>query len=282
MSVTSGVVTDITEIQVVSHEEFGRLTTYRIDEEIYFLAQDVCAALGLRNVSQALSALDEDEKTYIRISDVSAGTPKRAVVNLAGTIQLCVRSTMPQAKPFRRWVTHEVVPTILRTGMYIAPTMSVQTAVENFTAYVTELATREAEAKAEALEVEVSAAKAEAAKANVALHTLKGAKGGMTITEAARYITAQNSSVKTKDVFATLRANGIICKRNNAPTQYGIRCGYVKPAPISTHKGSDGTPRLNRQYALLTTKGVAWLAQNMLGSHALPDAEQMTLVEATA
>lgn len=284
---------ECTDIQVMQHEQFGTLRAMMVDGEWRFMAKDVCEALDIRTNS-IRSILDDDEVSTLNDNTIVINRGKSPlVVTEAGLYSLIMRSRKPEAKAFRRWITHVVLPQLRRTGVYVATASTAGETIERLKADVAAIVQREtseaivrcvasvadlaqrcateAEAKAEALEVEVTEAKAEASKANAVLRTLKGANGGMTITEAARHITAQNKNVKTKDVFATLRASGIICKRSNAPTQYGIRCGYVDPAPMSTHKGSDGTPRLNRQYARLTAKGVAWLAEQFSDAHSLPE-----------
>lgn len=84
--------------------------------------------LGLTNVAEAVRALDADEKMNIRISEFQ--TPgrggdngKRIVIDESGLYWLTIRSTKPEAKVFRRWITKEVLPTIRKTGRYeAAPT----------------------------------------------------------------------------------------------------------------------------------------------------------------
>lgn len=86
--------------------------------EPWFVARDVCAVLELPNVSQAVSRLADDEKSTITSSD---GGPDRLLVSEAGLYRLIFTSRRPEAEAFRRWVTHEVLPAIRRTGSYAAP-----------------------------------------------------------------------------------------------------------------------------------------------------------------
>lgn len=80
------------------------------------MAADVCRALGLGNSSMAISKLDEDERTLISIEGASNGLPVNAV-NEPGLYSLVLGSRKPEAKVFKRWITHEV---IRKTGGYIA------------------------------------------------------------------------------------------------------------------------------------------------------------------
>ena len=87
------------------------------DGEPWWIAKDVCDALGLGNVTKALYGLDDDELTLLK---VRAGGQDREmnVVSESGLYSLIFRSNKPAAKKFKRWVTHEVLPQIRRTGMY--------------------------------------------------------------------------------------------------------------------------------------------------------------------
>lgn len=90
-----------------------------IDGDPWFAAREVCAALGLANVSMALGRLDTDERVDHAVS--SADTLIEPLVSEAGLYSLVLTSRRPQAKAFKRWVTHEVLPAIRKTGRYAAP-----------------------------------------------------------------------------------------------------------------------------------------------------------------
>lgn len=89
-----------------------------IDGEPWFVAADVCAALDLSNPSETLKRLDADEVT---LSQIEGSRRPVNLINESGLFALILRSDKPKAKPFRRWVTGEVLPTIRRTGAYVAP-----------------------------------------------------------------------------------------------------------------------------------------------------------------
>jgi len=86
--------------------------------EPLFAASDVCEALSLSNVSQAVSRLDDDEKTDIISNDVVGRPNKLIVINEAGLYSLVLRSDKAEAKRFRKWITSEVLPSIRKHGMY--------------------------------------------------------------------------------------------------------------------------------------------------------------------
>ncbi len=93
------------------------------DMEPWFVASDVCAALTIGNSRMALDRLDDDEKGVSSI-DTLGGKQDMAVVNESGLYSLILGSRKPEAKRFKRWVTHEVLPSIRKTGSY-APAGSV-------------------------------------------------------------------------------------------------------------------------------------------------------------
>lgn len=98
-------------------ETSQQVRTIIIDGEPWFVATDVAAVLELGNVHSSLSALDEDEKG-LHSMETPRGQQEFATVSEPGLYSLILRSRKPQAKAFRRWVTHEVLPSIHRTGSY--------------------------------------------------------------------------------------------------------------------------------------------------------------------
>lgn len=89
--------------------------------EPWFVAADVCTALNLPNTTRALERLDQDEQALISIQGISRGNDVVNVVNEPGLYGLVLGSRKPEAKRFKRWVTHEVLPAIRKTGTYSMP-----------------------------------------------------------------------------------------------------------------------------------------------------------------
>lgn len=87
------------------------------DGEPWFVAKDVCDALGLENSRKAVSSLEDDEKG-VTISDTLGGKQELTTVNEPGLYSLILRSRKPEAKVFKHWVTHRVLPSIRKTGAY--------------------------------------------------------------------------------------------------------------------------------------------------------------------
>ncbi|MDR3152943.1 MAG: Bro-N domain-containing protein [Deltaproteobacteria bacterium] len=101
--------------------EFGSVRVVLDDKgDPWFVAADVCRALGVGNASKALMALDEDEKG-ITTSNTLGGSQQMAIVSEPGLYSLILRSRKPAAKAFKRWVTHEVIPAVRSKGRYELP-----------------------------------------------------------------------------------------------------------------------------------------------------------------
>jgi len=88
-----------------------------IDNSHWWVAKDVCNILGLTNVSMSVERLDEDEKGISKI-DTLGGNQKISIINESGLYSLIIRSNKPESKKFKRWITHEVLPQIRKTGNY--------------------------------------------------------------------------------------------------------------------------------------------------------------------
>jgi len=105
------------DLSVFENAEFGKVRVITRDGEPWFVATDVCRALGLGNSRMAVSKLDEDEKG-VSLIDTLGGEQKLGIVNEPGLYSLVLGSRKPEAKAFKRWVTHEVIPSIRKHGAY--------------------------------------------------------------------------------------------------------------------------------------------------------------------
>lgn len=114
------------DTELFNHPQFGELTVITLNNgELWFIADEVCKKLKIKNTPQALSRLDDDEKnticsTYSINIKQSAGNPNRAIINESGLYSLTLSSRKKEAKAFKRWLTHGVVPSIRKHGYYIA------------------------------------------------------------------------------------------------------------------------------------------------------------------
>lgn len=92
------------------------------DDDPWFVAADVCTALGIGNVTNAVRSLDDDEATLYKIKgsfNNAIQERKVNIVNESGLYALIMKSNKPEARKFRKWVTSEVLPSIRKTGQYV-------------------------------------------------------------------------------------------------------------------------------------------------------------------
>lgn len=108
--------------QVFRYED-KPVRTVVVNGEPWFVAKDVCDILELGDVSKAVSRLDEDEKGTNSIP-TPGGNQEMLVINEPGLYSLILGSRKPEAKLFKRWVVHEVLPAIRQTGMYAVPAIT--------------------------------------------------------------------------------------------------------------------------------------------------------------
>lgn len=110
------------ELQVFSNPEFGQVRTLTIEEEPWFVGKDVAVALGYSNTKDAISThVDcEDKQIIQRSENTTFDIPNRGltIINESGLYALIFGSKLESAKRFKRWVTHEVLPAIRKTGTY--------------------------------------------------------------------------------------------------------------------------------------------------------------------
>lgn len=109
-------------IRIFESEKFGTIRTVSREDGPWFVAADVCKALDIGNPSDALGRLDDDEKALVSIEGISRGNDKANIISEPGLYALVLSSRKPEAKAFKRWITHEVIPAIRKTGSYSTST----------------------------------------------------------------------------------------------------------------------------------------------------------------
>ena len=105
------------QIFVYSGEQ---LRTVQRDDGLWWVLRDVCQVLGLTTPARVAERLDEDEKA-VSLIHTPGGTQEMTIINEPGLYAVILRSDKPEAKQFKRWVTHDVLPSIRKTGAYGVP-----------------------------------------------------------------------------------------------------------------------------------------------------------------
>lgn len=109
---------------LVFHYKSSEVRTVELNGEPWFVLKDVCAVLGISNHKMTAHRLDADEVSLTDLTDSMGRQQETTVINESGLYNVILRSDKPEAKPFRKWVTSEVLPSIRKTGGYRMPKLS--------------------------------------------------------------------------------------------------------------------------------------------------------------
>lgn len=232
------------------------------DGEPWFVAQDVCEALGIGDTSQAVngradrtdSGLDADEKGTDTVSTPS-GAQQMLVVNESGLYALIFKSRKPEAKRFKKWITSEVLPSLRKTGSYQMESVQPPVALPDFTkpAVAARAWAEQFEAREQAQQqLAIAAPKAEA------LERIAQADGDMCMTNAAKTI-----GMPPRKLIAWMEQHDWIYRRaggkSHVAYQARIKSGHLTHK-VKTIALQDGTEKVVES-VIVTPKGLAKLAE---------------------
>lgn len=108
------------ELQIFNYNG-GEVRTVQKDGEPWFVLKDVCDVLELTTPARVAERLDGDEVSLAHLTDSLGRTQPTTIINESGLYNVILRSDKPEAKPFRKWVTSEVLPSIRKHGAYMTP-----------------------------------------------------------------------------------------------------------------------------------------------------------------
>ena len=223
------------ELQVFNNEMFGNVRILLQGNEPWFVAKDVCECLAISKHRDAISRLDADERGSLKV-DTLGGKQEMATVNEYGLYSLVMSSRKPEAKEFKRWVTHEVLPSIRKYGSY---NMAIpRTLPDALKAYASEI---EAHNKTKAL-LEAQKPKVVFADAVNASHT------SILVGELAKLLRQNGYSIGQNRLFERLRNDGYLIKSGsskNVPTQKSMDMKLFE-IKETTIVNSDGTLRITK------------------------------------
>lgn len=234
-----------------------------VDGDPWFVAADVCAVLEIANPRTSLALLDEDERG-VHTVDTLGGPQQVIVINEAGLYSLILRSRKAEAKAFKRWITHDVLPAIRKTGGYGSP---VGMTFEEMTAHVIgELNQRIEDAQNRAKELEAPAA---------AWNGLAKAEGDFTVTDAAKILGRDGISTGQRKLYDWLDVNGWIFRRGGRwqAMQTAVNAGLlVERITTGYHDQNTGERKTGDPQIRVTPKGLERLRE-------LLSAQALTLID---
>jgi len=109
-------------LMIFENPDFGAVRSILIDSDPWFVAADVCKALEIEKTNRALSRLDDDEKGAHSVS-TPGGRQRMSIISESGLYSLILGSRKPEARAFKRWITHEVIPSIRKHGAYMTDSL---------------------------------------------------------------------------------------------------------------------------------------------------------------
>ena len=228
----------MSEIQIFNYNSV-EVRTIQNDGEPWFVLRDVCNVLGLGTPARVAERLDPDEVSQTHITDSMGRQQETTIINESGLYNVILRSDKPEAKPFRKWVTSEVLPTIRRHGMYATPdTVEKMLADPDTTIKLLETIKQERAARM-ALE-----AKAEADKPKVLFaDAVSASHTSILVGDLAKLLRQNGVEIGQNRLFSFLREKGYLCsqgERYNLPTQRSMDRGWfqVKETTINQPNGS--------------------------------------------
>ena len=221
------------DVTIFRKDEFGAVRSVTLEGEPWFVAADVCRALGLGNSSMAVSKLDDDEKMTLSLTDSHSGQRGGAqmatIINEPGLYALVLSSRKPEAKAFKRWITHEVIPSIRKTGGYIAGQETMDD--DQLLANALMVAQRKIAERNKQLEAANAKIQADAPKVLFA-ETVEKAEGDILVRQLAKLMVQRGYDTGEKRLYDLLRRDGFVIKANakdqNAPTQRSVDMGLMR------------------------------------------------------
>lgn len=250
-------------IEIFKSPDFGAVRVVEQNGEPWFVAKDVCDALELGNSRQALTRLENDEKADVILNDGSQNR-KMNIVNEYGLYNLVLASRKPEAKAFKRWITHEVIPAIRKTGGYIAGSENLSDAELMAKAVLVAQATiKQRDERIAELEGDTKRMKPK----EIFADAVSASDQTILIGDLAKLIHQNGHAIGQKRLFEWLRQNGYLIKRfggdYNSPTQKAMDMGLfrIKETAVTHADGHVSVSKTTK----VTGKGQQYFINKFLG-----------------
>ena len=229
------------EIKAFNSLEFGQIRTTSIDGEPWFVGKDIAAALGYKNISDALIKHVDIEDKGVAKCDTLGGNQEMTVINESGMYSLVLSSRLDSAKKFKRWVTNDILPSIRKHGMYATdelinnPDLLIQVATQ----------LKDERSKRQELELREQTNRPKVLFAE----SVEASKCSILIGDLAKLIKQNGYNIGQNRLFEWMRNNGYLISRRgesyNMPTQQSMNLGLFEIKESSV-VNPDGSVRLTR------------------------------------
>mgnify|MGYP004474307815 FL=1 len=233
-----------------------------INGEGWLVGKDVAEVLGYSNTSDVLKKHVDIEDKGVAKCDTLGGSQEMIVINESGLYSLVLRSKLPGAKKFRRWVTSEVLPQIRKTGGYIP--ISEEMSEAEIMAKALIISQKTIEKKDELLKAkdkEIKDLSQDLTQKNRFINQLAASENTLLVREVAKVASKADVVIGEKRLWDKLREWGLIFKNSTEPKQYGVDRGYFEVNEGTKEaKGKVFTYRTTR----VTGKGQAYIIERLL------------------
>lgn len=247
------------DLQQFTSAQFGDIRALSIDGEPWFVGKDVALALGYEKPTDAVRKHVDAEDRGISKMETPSGKQDMTVINESGLYSLVLSSKLPSAKAFKRWVTHEVIPTIRKTGGYVNDTSAF------VNAYFPELSETQKSVIGAMLDESrrMGQQLKEQAPKVLFADAVSASSTSILIGELAKLIKQNGVEIGQNRLFKWLRENGFLM-RDNMPTQYAMDRGLFAVTE-RTINNPDGSVRITRT-TKVTGKGQTYFINRFLAS----------------
>ncbi|VHM07416.1 phage antirepressor protein [Streptococcus pyogenes] len=228
-----------------------QVRTFEIDGEPWFVLADICQVLDIANPRNVAARLDEDEKG-VRPLDTPGGIQSVTIVNESGMYQVVLRSDKPEARQFRWWVTHDVLPAIRRTGSF---------AVES-----PEQLMARAVIQAQELLARRDQQVAELTPRAEAWDELASAEGDYSVADAAKMLARAGVKTGPQRLFEQLAGIRWVHRAHDGKWRAyaaAVDNGYLTEKPQSHHHPRTGELVLDAPQVRVTVRGLERLRQRL-------------------
>ena len=247
------------DIQIFKNDEFGIVRTVILNNEPYFVGKDVAEILGYSNSRKAIADHVDDEDKGVTKCDTLGGVQELTVINESGLYSLILRSQLPTAKQFKRWVTSEVLPAIRKHGMYATP-QTIEQMLNDPDSMIKVLQTLKEERTARIQAEETN--RLNAPKVLFA-DSVAQAETEILVGELAKILKQNGVKTGQNRLYDKLREDGFIMHNSTVPTQKAMELGLFRVIERSITQ-PNGTTRVTKT-TKVTGKGQIYFVNKYAG-----------------
>lgn len=252
------------ELKIFKNPTFGQIRVVEVDGEPWFVGKDVAESLGHENPARAIRKFVDDEDKGETELVTPGGKQNAIIINESGLYSLALSSKLPSAKQFKRWITSEVIPSIRKTGGYIATAPDMTDAeIMAKALLVAQRTIEDRDKRIQSLTEENSRMKPKA----IFTDAVTASTDTILIGELAKILKQNGVKTGQNRLFEQLRNEGYLVKvgkQKNMPTQKAMEMGLFE-VKERTINNPDGSIRITKT-TLVTGKGQVYFTNHFLNN----------------